>query len=146
MSYECPVDGCQYQGSKNQVIGHYSGSGGEHTGGYQDVLQMLEDQDSNPEAEPEPTEPNPEPDGGENPLFGAGGSNPDKPESNPKAEPEPTEPNPEKSGEPVCPECGGEVVDFRAYQPGQYHTVNGQNVFVRGDYVCSECRGWFVNE
>lgn len=48
--------------------------------------------------------------------------------------------------EPVCKDCGGELYDFRQFGSGEYHMLNGQNVFVRGDFQCSECAKWWVDQ
>jgi len=135
MSYECPADGCNYTGMKRSVAAHYSGSQDDaHSGGYERAMILLEDTETDTDGAQTDSETT-ETDGGDDPLFGSGGSQTDR--------------EPDRNNDPdelQCPECGGEVVDFTAYESGQYHEVNGQNVFVRGDYVCSSCHGWFVNE
>lgn len=50
------------------------------------------------------------------------------------------------SQERRCPECGGDVYDFRKFETGQYHRLNGQRLFVEGDYQCAACREWWIDE
>jgi hypothetical protein len=45
-----------------------------------------------------------------------------------------------------CHACGGELYDFRDYPTGQYHRVNGEKVYINGDYQCSSCSKWWVDE
>jgi len=43
-TYTCPVDGCEYSGLKDSVLGHYSGKQDDaHSGGYADAKHALSD-------------------------------------------------------------------------------------------------------
>lgn len=142
---ECPADGCDYSGFRSSVLGHYSGKQDEaHRGGYQKAKELVDSTEGTP---PEPSQSrernergtqasasDPKPAGGDNPVMG-----------------NETPPNRQKRtknshDEPTCPRCGGEVVDFTQFTTGEYHEVNGNNVYVRGDYVCSDCHRWFIDE
>lgn len=50
------------------------------------------------------------------------------------------------SEDKACPQCEGELYDFASLTNGEYHKVNGEQVYVRGDYQCSECGKWWVDE
>jgi hypothetical protein len=69
----------------------------------------------------------------ENPTFGS-------------ADPEADITEPSESDDIKCLECGGELFDFREFAAGEYHAINGQNVYVRGDFQCSDCGRWWVDE
>jgi hypothetical protein len=163
---ECPVEGCDYSGPQKSVLGHYSGkSDGLHPGGYQKAKTLLGDtQSSEPQSEPDP-EPEPEstePDhsSGTQPREQGSEPNPTFGGAEPVREPEPeqsTSQQPQRQqqsqssmqeagNDPVCPSCGGELFDFRQFTTGQYHKVNGESVYVRGDFQCSSCRKWWVDE
>ena len=70
---------------------------------------------------------------GSNPTFG-------------NADPTADVSEPDPSSDPTCRECDGELFDFRQYDSGEYHEINGHQVFVRGDFQCSECAKWWVQE
>ena len=153
----CPVEGCDYSGPRKSVLGHYSGkSDGLHPGGYQKAKDLLSSKpETTAEPEPEPQQPNTEPqskpqsEATDNPTFGSAEPSPEpQPASQPSQQPQQqqTQQQETQQGEYVCLDCGSAVYDFRAYQTGQYHMVNGHQVFVRGDYQCSECGKWWVEE
>lgn len=50
------------------------------------------------------------------------------------------------SEEKECPQCEGALYDFSGLSSGSYHEVNGQQVFVRGDFQCADCGQWWVDE
>jgi len=129
MSYnvECPAEECEYTGTAESVCGHYGGKRDEkHSGGYEVARRKIDYEQS--DSDPRPR--------GSNPIM----SNADSEKT--------TESDSEEadSEELLCLECGGELVDFTQYTNGEYHEVQGSNVYVRGDYVCADCGGWFVNE
>lgn len=134
---ECPVEGCDYSGLRDSVLGHYSGSrDGNHSGGYFVAEQRVPRQTDSQDQEQSSTSES-------NPIM----TQPTSQESETEKPDEVSETkNTNQESEPVCPECSGEVVDFTAYDSGEYHNVNGSDLFVRGDYVCTECGGWFVDE
>jgi hypothetical protein len=142
MSFECPVGcGAGPFSTKNGAVMHALNKSDETHEPITDKPTAYERLESNRQTA-DGSETRPETDetqSDENPLFGSDGSEPE-------TQTDASENESDSSDELVCPECGGEIVDFTQYTAGQYHTVNGQNVFVRGDYVCSECRGWFVDE
>ena len=149
----CPVEGCDYSGVKKSVLGHYSGkSDGLHPGGYQKAKDLLSSEpQSDTEPEPEPQHPSREPQSKPlsgatgNPTFGSAEPQPE-PEPEPKPSEQSTQPTEKKEGEKVCPECSGPLYDFRQYETGAYHMVNGHQVYVRGDFQCSSCAKWWVDE
>jgi len=129
MSYEveCPAEGCDYTGTAESVCGHYGGKRNDiHAGGYEIARRKIDYEQ--PDTDPRPRE-----------------SNPIMSDSNNENSTEPDSEEPD-SEELSCLECDGELVDFRGYTNGEYHNVEGTNVYVRGDYVCVDCGGWFVNE
>jgi len=135
----CPANGCDYSGLKQSVLGHYSGTkDGSHPGGWhkaQDLLEGTPASDSETETATETRETT----SGDNPTFGT---------SDPVNEPEP-DTNTSESGtdsDPSCRDCGSELYDFRQFTAGEYHAVNGTQVFVRGDYQCANCGKWWVDE
>jgi DNA-directed RNA polymerase subunit RPC12/RpoP len=145
----CPVDGCDYTGPHKSVLGHYSGkSDGLHPGGYQKAKSVLET-DSEPSSEPESDpETQPEPESttdrvAENPTFGSADPRPE-----PEPDPEPSEQSQDDSpeGEYVCLSCGGEVYDFTSHDSGKMYEINGHSIMVAGDYQCSQCGEWFIDE
>lgn len=167
--YSCPVEGCDYGPlPKSSVLGHYSGKNdGEHPGGYQKAKDLLSSEPGSvePSAKPEPSpsaEPSSEPaerpaeTGGEaaesgNPVMGAA-----EPTREPEPVQQPSHPAQSAGGqqstvrdageEPVCIRCGGELYDFRQFETGRYHVVNGKRVWVRGDYQCSSCAMWLEDD
>jgi len=151
---ECPVEGCDYSGPKKSVLGHYSGkSDGLHPGGYQKAKSLLGNSDPQPEPEPQQpkqqskTEPQSQPESKPtgNPTFGSAEP---QPEPEPQSEPseQPSQQQGTQEGEYLCLECNGPVYDFTQYKTGQYHAVNGHQVYVLGDYQCAECGKWWVDE
>lgn len=143
----CPAKDCDYEGLKRSVLGHYSGTkDGEHPGGWNKAKELL----SGGEAETTETQTTQsetstetrETDTTGNPTFGT---------AEPVTEPEPatnrsqgTQSNTEQ--DLTCLDCGSELYDFRQFTAGQYHTVNGTQVYVRGDFQCSSCGKWWVDE
>lgn len=69
----------------------------------------------------------------ENPVFGS-------------ADPTADVSEPSDSDDLRCLDCGGELYDFREFAAGDYHQINGQMVYVRGDFQCADCGGWWVDE
>jgi DNA-directed RNA polymerase subunit RPC12/RpoP len=146
----CPVDGCDYTGPHKSVLGHYSGkSDGLHPGGYQKAKSLLET-DSEPASEPDEPESDPqeEPESttestGSNPTFGSAEPRPEpEPDSQPSQQPSDDSPE----GEYVCLSCGGEVYDFSDYESAKMYEINGHSIMVAGDYQCSQCGEWFIDE
>jgi DNA-directed RNA polymerase subunit RPC12/RpoP len=144
----CPVDGCDYSGPHKSVLGHYSGkSDGLHPGGYQKAKSLLET-DSEPASEPDEPESDPKPEAtadrvAENPTFGSADPRPEpEPQSEPSEQPQDDSPE----GEYVCLSCGGEVYDFTSYDSGKMYEINGHSIMVAGDYQCSQCGEWFIDE
>lgn len=150
--HSCPVDGCDY-GPKplDSVCGHYSGKkDGEHQGDWYTARDILTDgSDSDSETvDSTPSEsgdgdvagsvPS---DGGGNPTMGGreAVSKPSSPAEGGRSH-APDEHGPDDG----CIDCGSELVDFTDLTSGEYHTINGQNVYVAGDYVCSQCGEWFT--
>ena len=137
---ECPAEGCEYSGFRSSVLGHYSGKQDTaHKGGYQKAKELVDGgKESTPETsqsrETRESDPKSSGDTGENPVMGN------------ETPPERSKRKKNSHDEPTCPRCGGEVVDFSEYESGHYHEINGQQVYVRGDYVCSDCHRWFVDE
>lgn len=143
MPYECPAGCGETFASENGAVMHaVNKSDPEHDSirdkptGYN---RLEPNQQTAEESETRPTEDDSETtemDSDNSLLFGSGGSDTD------------TEPDTEthEASEPECPDCGGELVDFTEYASGQYHEIDGSRVGVRGDYLCSECGGWFTDE
>lgn len=162
--FECPADGCGYgPAPRESVIGHYSSkTDGHHPGGMQKVLKLLRE---SPDTEPERTGPGQSPE--TEPRQQKSRTPQQNPGSNPGRSGDPTmgsaEPvrEPDRQGtrqrgrqqrgaeleqsgeEPVCQRCGGELYDFRQFDSGRYHEVNGTQVFVQGDMQCSACGYWW---
>lgn len=165
----CPVDDCDYGPfPRKSVLAHYSGkTDGLHPGGYQKAKQVVPEpgqassQGAEPEPEPEPAPQQPpssgsadqQPDRGSNPTLGSAEPVPDQepPERRQQRQQqrerleERQEQLDEAGDEPLCLRCGGEVYDFRAFDNGRWHRVNGVQVWVRGDYQCASC-GFWMNE
>lgn len=136
----CPAEGCDYSGLPSSVLAHYSGKQDDvHAGGYLKAQQRIAGaepaggSDAEPEAGPEAGS---KPD--ENPIMG-------------DADPD----GPQNGGEPVeagggtpdgCPDCGAELVDYRSYATGQVHEIGESSHYVRGDFLCSGCSRWWVDE
>jgi len=141
----CPADGCDYTGLKQSVLGHYSGTkDGKHPGGWHKAQDLLEGTPAS-DSETKPTETSTEPTdttSGENPTFG---------NADPVNEPEPARDTTEREtdtsdSDPSCLKCESELYDFRQYSNGEYAIVNGHEVFIRGDYQCSNCGKWWFDE
>lgn len=48
--------------------------------------------------------------------------------------------------DPDCPKCGADMYDFTGHKTGESYSINGRTVHVQGDYQCSSCTEWFVDE
>lgn len=93
---QCPVEGCEYEGVKDSVLGHYSGKrDDDHPGGYEHAKTLFDD-DSSPQTD---SNEDPEP-SNENPTMG-------------NADPEPSEPQ----DNTFELECGHESIDLSKYDP-----------------------------
>jgi hypothetical protein len=137
----CPAEGCEYTGLPSSVLAHYSGKqDDQHVGGYFKAQQKIAGAepaggaDAEPEAGPEAgSKP------AENPIMG---------DANPKGPPNATDDSAGDRGERPdgCPDCDGELVDYREYATGEYHTIDGRDHYVQGDYLCTACGRWWVDE
>jgi hypothetical protein len=66
----CPADGCDYDGFRSSVLGHYSGRQDDaHAGGYQKAKTMLDGEDTATETA-ETTEDTPQSDTSSSPVMG----------------------------------------------------------------------------
>lgn len=161
MSFECPVEDCSYTAPTEASIGgHYQAmKDGKHPGGRQKALELLQGGASASEgnAQVEAQEPREEP---SEAVSGGRGSDPTMGSAEPQRQPQPqaqsrqhgqqqgqrqAQPGRLEEGvdEPTCQRCGGELYDFRQFESGRYHRVNGQQVYVAGDFQCSSCAKWW---
>jgi len=129
--YKCPSDGCDTYMPLLKLERHYNST---HKDSLPDMDELtVLDQSDKSDNQSDKT--------GNNPIMGSDESDPttdmDEPNSDDNSESDP---------DPKCPDCSGEVVDFRAYTPGEVHTIDGTTVFVRGEYWCIDCGGWYANE
>jgi hypothetical protein len=168
----CPAEDCSYGPKpRKSVVGHYSGKNdGRHPGGYQKAQQVVPQPGGGPEHDadqPPAEEPGRDPRSDAEPSS-AGQSTTQQSPSSPQGDPTEGSAEPfrepqqsqgrqprqqrgrqdlrEGAEEPVCLRCGGELFDFRGFENGQYHRVNGHQVFVRGDYQCSGCGKWWMED
>lgn len=167
---DCPAEDCDYDGLPSSVGGHWQAkTDGLHPGGRQRCMELLSSSGGSASAsEPEAGSSSPasedreERDAGSqradasNPTMGSAPA--EKPpqtgteaSQNASGQQAPQQSQQqggmtEAGGEPVCPDCGGELWDFRRFSDGQYHRVNGHSVFVRGDYQCDSCTRWWMDE
>jgi hypothetical protein len=138
MSYKCPVrcGGGPYADEHGAVMHAINKSDEKHRGitDKRSAYDALEDgQNHRAETDSGGSKQEDTSDAAENPTFGSADPNVDISE--------PSDPD-----DIECKECGGELYDFRQYASGEYHTINGQNVYVRGDFQCSDCGRWWVDE
>jgi len=135
---ECPIDGCTYSNdNQGSVVAHMSSSKGDHEGiGYQKAEQMLTHSSSSTDAMDSS-----EPDNGPDSVSGSDGSasaqdGPDSPQAGQGSDPAMDTPDVDDDveHEPDCPDCGGELVDYR--DDGRTDV----------DYICSECEAGWVDQ
>lgn len=133
MTVECPAEGCsETWPTEDSACGHYSGTGDDaHKGGYKRAKELLEQRDSgettSEESPEETTEATESKATGENPAF-------DGPEPDPSGGAGAGDVPPEVNE--GCPECGGELADFRGtddYQRG------GTWYRTPADFYCGDC-------
>jgi len=133
----CPVEECEYDGLRQSVVAHYSGKHDDaHSGGYHVAREVVPEPGEGPAADGS---------GGENPLVSDG----PEADAEPDAEPGSQGSEAKDEGQDAdlgCPDCGGELVDYRQYDTGEIHTIQGTSHYVRGDYRCAECKRWWVDE
>lgn len=168
---ECPAEGCEY-GPKppSSVAGHYQAkTDGMHPGGRQRCMDLLaggsasggasqqaseQAEESTPDSSPsQAPQQAASAERGSDPVAGTA-----EPSRSPEASQRASQQAQDTGGsqrsrqmqeagqDPVCPKCGGEVYDFRQYESGQYHKAGGHSVFVAGDFQCSSCGRWWVDE
>jgi len=117
--YECPADGCDYDGLKRSVASHYSGKKDDtHSGGYEHAKTLLDDADPVGEEAGHDTDETTETSGG-------------------LSFPE----NPDADDDGVCPDCGGEdwYDATKLLRAGDY---DGEAAQALRDHerVCVDCR------
>lgn len=161
--YVCPS--CDYTGTLSSVRQHYTGKWDDtHDGSGWDVdLEVVGEMESTKDSEDEIGE-----EAASEPLQLGRGKEP-KPDGD--SDPEPETQRRAQTGTPEvlfgsrepehdsgrtegydqdpadgCPNCGAELVDYRQYEPGRYHDVAGDQHYVRGDWLCSGCNRWWVDE
>ena len=135
---ECPASGCEYTGVRTSVLAHYSGKQDDvHKGGYLKAQERMENADVIGTVDSDDGDEIEDSDG-KNPIMGDG---PDKPVSGFD-----TGSETDTDADPICPSCSGDLVDYRQYADGQYHEINGSNHYVRGDFLCTGCGRWWVDE
>lgn len=133
--YECPADGCDYEGVRESVLGHYSGKPDErHDGGYHDAKQQLADSQETQTPDPDDaSEPNPA-DGDEN------GNEPHRttPNSDPVLGDDPPDVSTPTS---TCPDCGShDHFDPKQILRGDYQLDDDEQTLLREhDHVCADC-------
>jgi len=133
-AYECPKDGCDRVLPGSRMSNHYISA-------HKEAYPGLGDQEPVRHGGERADEPAASTDGGgsDNPLVSAGtdtGATADD------------DGDGADSGGPDdgCPDCGGELVDYRRYDTGEIHTIQGTSHYVRGDYRCVDCERWWVDE
>lgn len=130
--YECPICGATTKGngepfdSKDSVAAHIQSSTGEHRGvGYEKAHMLLETDES--EAESDDETDNNESGGTSDPAKAA-------PETDPQTD------TPESGDPGNCPDCDGELIDFRDRETWQR---NGRIFDTPDEFYCSRCgKGW----
>lgn len=150
---ECPADGCDYTNLRTSVLAHYSGKQDDtHKGGYLKAQERMQDADvvgrveTDRETDPadKPVE-KPAEAGSEDEYMETLDSGEAR-RSNPLVDPVTNEPTDDES-EWTCPECGSPaLVDYRGYSNGDYHEINDSQHYVGGDFLCPNCRTWWVDE
>jgi len=138
---ECPAEGCSYKGPKQGVVGHFAGKrDGMHEGKFTEAQDNTSEEDSK---QPQDT---PTTNSGDNPTFGsADPMDSAQPYTGPSKEQQQSQQQ-EQDDEPRCIKCGGEPYDFRDYENLKEYEVNGNDLLIQGDYQCSECGYWMIDE
>jgi len=129
--YQCPTDGCDFEGPKQSVKAHYSGKPDDaHPGGYHDAKTLLEDADpiGTVGDGTEPDEDDHQPDDTTTDTTNPAMSSPD---------PQPRSSNTTTDDTPTCPSCNGQLVDVRDDDRVNAHgkVLDTSNVA----YLCQGC-------
>jgi len=125
--YQCPANGCDYEGVRNSVASHYSGKTDDaHQGGYEKAQTMLDDQAPIGQAEGGSVDEEPD-DGGSDDGGDTGGSELQFPE-NPDAD----------EDNDGCPECGRPLSPVPA--DVEFTTQDGRHGITEGtEQHCERC-------
>jgi hypothetical protein len=143
---QCPVEGCDFTGQQTAVRGHWGGKrDGKHQGDFHKALQAFEDardESASVETDTDADESEDKPNRVTDPAR----------ETPPaESQSQATDGSQQSSEVDGCPDCSGELVDFSDLESGRYHdgvqfADGSQGMFVGGDYLCSECGEWWMDE
>jgi hypothetical protein len=140
----CPADGCDEEGPKPSIAGHYSGSQDDrHSGGYERALFLIENADSDSPASTESPNADPDVEGTSDPTADTDRSSAGETgglgiPSSSSTDGDSDDSRTTQDAPESCPDCGG---DLRVLPTGTAFTLEDgrQGVTESDDAACVDC-------